>query len=69
MIQCPCYDTKTGRDCPNRGVGCHVNCEKWHGYLEKRDKIYAENKRNFDEKTVEIAYNNDRYKRLGRKKG
>lgn len=64
----PCYDSKTGRDCPNRGVGCQINCEKWKGYLEKRDEKYAENKRRFDKKAAEIRYRDDRYKRLGKRK-
>lgn len=28
----PCYDTKTGTDCPRRMVGCKIECKEWIAY-------------------------------------
>lgn len=35
----PCYDRKTGKDCPNRKAMCSKNCKEWKEYmdLKKRD--------------------------------
>lgn len=34
---CPCR-----RDCPDRGVGCHVKCERYAEWTEKRAKELEE---------------------------
>ena len=69
MIPCPCYDVKSHTDCPNRTATCHSECPEWKEYLKKRDRIYAENKRKFEEKGLEIAYETSRHKRLERIRG
>ena len=38
----PCYDEELKRDCPDRCVGCAVNCERWAEYVRIRDAEYAD---------------------------
>lgn len=36
----PCYDKKTGTDCPRRKPGCGATCPEWARYVEARDAEY-----------------------------
>lgn len=40
MIKNPCYDEELRRDCPDRCVGCAVNCKKWTKYVQMRNDMY-----------------------------
>lgn len=31
-MKAPCYNTKTGTDCPRRAVGCRNSCRAWQEY-------------------------------------
>lgn len=42
----PCFDAKTKTDCPSRSLACHVTCEEWAAYEERRSASYmAKNER------------------------
>lgn len=41
----PCYDMNTQSDCPDRHVGCAVNCTKWNEYIKLREDEYARRKK------------------------
>jgi hypothetical protein len=38
----PCFDSSTKTDCPDRHGGCHIECERWAEYVEKRNKHYEQ---------------------------
>ena len=37
----PCYDSNSGRSCPDRCAGCSTKCKKWKKYVSKRNSEYA----------------------------
>ena len=48
----PCYDVATRTDCPDREVGCAVECPRWAKYVEERDKMYQERRLDNDIKST-----------------
>lgn len=38
----PCRDRETGRDCPDRTVGCHSRCKRYQEYHAEREKLLHE---------------------------
>ena len=37
--ECPCYDYKTGADCPKRYVGCHAKCPEYISWATNRQVV------------------------------
>lgn len=50
----PCFNTRTGEDCPRRKPGCGAHCKEWAKYKAKRDGIYKLRKIQSDLDTYEI---------------
>lgn len=64
----PCFNYETHTDCPSRTLACHVKCEEWAAYEERRNAQYAvRNERNSKRADLEdfIDRTIDKHRRRG----
>ena len=38
-MKSPCYDYKNRKDCPNRKIGCAIDCEKWKEFTKYKEEM------------------------------
>lgn len=42
------------KDCSERMIGCHANCEKYENYIKEKNKINAERKKFSENKRIAV---------------
>ena len=63
-MESPCYNRYSHEDCPNRGEGCSVTCERWAMHLKVRELEYKQRRKQADAEANQFAYSQARNKRL-----
>ena len=66
MASNPCFNKKTGTDCPNRTLGCHTTCEKWITYEKNRDEDYKKKEKQRQKNVADFEYLTRKYKKFRR---
>lgn len=59
-VQSPC------RNCENRHMGCHGQCERYNEYKIRHDEVQEKIRKADDEKNAIWEYHDARFKRLRR---
>ena len=54
MLPNPCYDSVAHKGCPDRKVGCAIDCPKWAAYTVEREKVYAKRRAEYETDEVLI---------------